>query len=224
VKRGVILPTFRDAAHDALDVARRCEEAGVDGVFAYDHLWPMGSPTRPSLAPFPVLAAVAARCPSLWVGPLVARVGMVGNDHLIGQFRALARVAPGRVVAAVGTGDAKSRDELEAYGLDFAGADRRRLDVEIVTRALRDEMPVWIGAGAPATNDLAAGLGATLNLWDADVATVAEHARRSPVTWAGPARPDLADWLDDLARAGSQWAIFAPGVDVVELANWRARG
>ncbi|MDE3139556.1 MAG: LLM class flavin-dependent oxidoreductase, partial [Acidobacteriota bacterium] len=147
MKLGVILPTFRDDARDALGVAAQCEHYGIDGVFAYDHLWPMGSPGRPSLAPFPVLAAVGARHPSLVVGPLVARVGMVATSHLVGQFRTLAAVAPGRVIAAIGTGDSKSRDELEAYGLDYASASERREMVAETARELRGEMSVWIGAG-----------------------------------------------------------------------------
>jgi alkanesulfonate monooxygenase SsuD/methylene tetrahydromethanopterin reductase-like flavin-dependent oxidoreductase (luciferase family) len=223
MKLGVILPTFRDQADDAFEVARRCEECGIDGVFAYDHLWPMGTPTRPSLAPFAVLAAVAARYPSLHVGPLVARVGMVGVAHLVRQFRSLASIAPGRVIAAVGTGDAKSRDELEGYGLVFASAEERRGEVERVVRTLRDEMAVWIGAGAQATNELARRLDVVLNVWDLDASRLGAFGATGPVTWAGPARKNLDGWLDELERAGAQWAVFAPGVDVAALANWRDR-
>ena len=59
IKLGVVLPSFRPTAADALDVARQADDAGIDGVFCYDHLWPMGRPDRPALAPFPLLAAVA---------------------------------------------------------------------------------------------------------------------------------------------------------------------
>jgi len=222
VKLGVILPTFRDDADDALAVAAQCERHGIDGVFAYDHLWPMGSPRRPSLAPFPVLAAVGARHPSLVVGPLVARVGMVATSHLVGQFRTLAAVAPGRVIAAIGTGDSKSRDELAAYGLDFASASERREMVAETTHELRDEMAVWIGAGAGATNELARELGVALNLWDTDAATTSSLASSGPVTWAGPSRDDLSAWLDQLETLGVTWAVLAPGVDVARLANWRS--
>ncbi len=38
---GVTLPTFRDDAA-ALDAARRAEALGLDGVFVFDHLWPLG--------------------------------------------------------------------------------------------------------------------------------------------------------------------------------------
>ena len=51
---GVLLPTFRDSAHDALATAAEAASHSLDGVFAYDHLWPMGQPERPALAPFPV--------------------------------------------------------------------------------------------------------------------------------------------------------------------------
>ena len=221
MKIGVILPTFRIEARDALDVAQRCEELGLDGVFVYDHLWPMGAPTRPSLAPFPVLAAVTRRCPSLVVGPLVARVGMVGTRHLVAQFRSLAHLAPERVIAAIGTGDSKSRDELEGYGLEFAGADERRALVEAAATALRDEMTVWIGAGAAPTNDLARRLGVTLNVWDADLEATTGFLGEGPVTWAGPAPENLAGWLDQLEAVGVAWAVLAPGADLETVANWR---
>jgi hypothetical protein len=221
VKIGVLLPTFRDNAIDALSAARRCEELSLDGVFAYDHLWPMGSPSRPSLAPFAVLAAVAQRSPTLYVGPLVARVGMVGTSHLVNQFRTLAALAPGRVIAAVGTGDTKSRDELEGYGLVLAIAEERRAVVEEVVVALKDDMTVWVGAGAGATNDVARRWGVALNLWDKVLDDVTTHVTAGPVTWAGPPREDLAGWLDALERVGVGWAVFAPNVDVDELANWR---
>jgi alkanesulfonate monooxygenase SsuD/methylene tetrahydromethanopterin reductase-like flavin-dependent oxidoreductase (luciferase family) len=227
VKLGVILPTFLNEATSALAVARECEALGIDGVFAYDHLWPMGAPTRPSLAPFPILAAVAARCPSLSVGPLVARVGMVGTEQLVSQFRSLALIAPGRVIAALGTGDTKGRDELEAYGLRFASAPERRDEVHKVVRRLQgldEEMTIWIGAGSPSTNELAWQLGVALNVWGADLATVKQLHGRGPLTWAGAAPAQLHAWLDDLHDAGTQWAVFAPQVDVRALANWRRGG
>ena len=60
MKLGVILPTFRDSAEDAFRAAALADERGLDGVFAFDHLWPIGDRERPALAPFPLLAAVAA--------------------------------------------------------------------------------------------------------------------------------------------------------------------
>ena len=84
MKVGVVLPTFQSSPAAALEVADAAVAAGVDGVFAYDHLWPMGSPTRPALAPFPVLAAVAARHDALCVGPNRDRCG---GERLVWQCR-----------------------------------------------------------------------------------------------------------------------------------------
>ncbi|MFZ1062375.1 MAG: LLM class flavin-dependent oxidoreductase [Acidimicrobiales bacterium] len=220
MKLGVLLPTFRAGSDDALDAARAAEEAGLDGVFAYDHLWPMGSPQRPSLAPFALLAAVATRH-DLVVGPLVARVGLVSTEHLVEQFRTLEHFAPGRVIAALGTGDKLSAPENEAYGLPALDPSTRRGLLEATWHELHDEMPVWFGAGATSTNELARRLGAGLNMWDAATDDVARESARGVTSWAGPAPSDVAAHLDALADAGATWAIFAPQTNVSDLKKWR---
>src|SRR5579884_2981736 len=64
VKVGVTLPQFRHEADTALAAARQAEELGLDGVFVFDHLWPMGSPDRPIISAAPVLGALAAPPPA----------------------------------------------------------------------------------------------------------------------------------------------------------------
>ena len=222
MRLGVLLPTFRGGGDDAFALADEAARAGLDGVFAYDHLWPMGSPRRPSLAPFALLAVIARRYDGLVVGPLVARVGLVGTEHLVGEFRTLERIAPGRVIAALGAGDRLSAPENEAYGLALLSPDVRRALIRETALALAPVMPVWIGAGAEATNDLARELGATVNLWNADDDRVREVATRGPVNWAGPAPPDLMPRLDALAAAGATWAILSPEAPIEALGEWRS--
>ncbi|HEY5104725.1 MAG TPA: LLM class flavin-dependent oxidoreductase, partial [Acidimicrobiales bacterium] len=152
MKLGVLLPTFRDNADDAFTTAREAEDAQLDGVFAYDHLWPMGSPERPSLAPFPVLASVAAQCPRLFVGPLVSRVGLFSTATLVEQYLTLEALAPRRVIAALGTGDKLSAAENTAYGLVYASADTRRELLKETIVALAPSIEVWCGAGSDKTN------------------------------------------------------------------------
>ena len=216
MKVGFLLPVFRWTPDDALAAAELGEQSGIDGVFAYDHLWPMGSPERPALSPFPVLAAVSVRCPSLTVGPLVARVGLTSDDHLIETFRSLELAAPGRVIAAIGTGDKLSTAENEAYGIAMQPVAERQAMVEHVAEALSGVMPVWIGAGAPATNAIAQRVGATLNYWQKT-----PESPTGPWNWAGNPRDDLEVQLDELAASGSTWAVFAPTVDVSRLGRWR---
>ena len=85
------LPRQPDAAFAA---AEEAVAAGIDGLFCYDHLWPMGQPERPALAPFPLLGALAARFgPSgdgtgdgPFFGTLVARIGLVPGPVLAAEF------------------------------------------------------------------------------------------------------------------------------------------
>jgi alkanesulfonate monooxygenase SsuD/methylene tetrahydromethanopterin reductase-like flavin-dependent oxidoreductase (luciferase family) len=222
VKLGVLLPTFRYGSEDALARARDAAAAGLDGVFAYDHLWPMGSPERPSLAPFPLLSVIAGRHEELVVGPLVARVSLVGSAHLIEQFQTLHALAAGRVVAPLGTGDKLSAPENEAYGLAALSGDERRELIREVATALSDTMPIWIGAGGGPTNSLARELGATLNLWDWSAPRVALMAPSGPVCWAGPVPEDLFATLSALDNAGASWAVLSPDAPIDQLREWRA--
>lgn len=221
MKLGVLLPTFRNGSADALAFADRAVEAGVDGLFAYDHLWPMGSPTRPSLAPFPLLAAVARRHAGVTVGPLVARVGLVGTSHLVEQFLTLESVAPSRVICALGSGDKLSAAENEAYDIGVRSADERRAMMAETARELRDRMPVWFGVGNDETNRVAREVAATINLWDAPPERVRAMAASGEVSWAGPASKGLGASLSALRDAGATWAVVAPDVDVEALRQWR---
>jgi alkanesulfonate monooxygenase SsuD/methylene tetrahydromethanopterin reductase-like flavin-dependent oxidoreductase (luciferase family) len=223
VKLGVLLPTFRDSPNDALRVALRAEELGLDGVFAFDHLWPIGDRERPALAPFPVLASVVGRCPTVSVGPLVARVGLVSTQTLVDQFATLNALAPRRVIAALGTGDELSKDEHLAYGLAYPAADERRELLAEALEALSATMEVWCGAGSTTTNHLARRYGVTLNFWGVPPARVREEAGDGPVNWAGPLGRDARDTLNELAAAGATWAISSEPSRIDELGEWRRR-
>jgi hypothetical protein len=237
VKVGVVLPTFRENADEAFAVAREAEHLGVDGAFCFDHLWPMGQPERPALAPFPVLAALAAATERITLGTLVARIGLVPNEVLVSEFATLASLAPGRVIAALGTGDSLSRAENEAYGIDFPPAAVRRTELMAGARQLTAaSIPVWIGGGSAETQRMVteAGIDAAVNVWQGTVPVVADLATRSEVTWAGvvPAPgagidhgpgdgrgrdggtggtddAALVALLHELAAAGATWAVFA---------------
>ena len=221
MKLGVLLPTFRNGAADAIAYADRAVEAGMDGLFAYDHLWPMGSPTRPSLEPFSLLAAVARRHERVVVGPLVARVGLTGTRHLVEQFLTLERIAPSRVICALGSGDKLSAAENEAYDIPMRSADHRRALMAETSRALRHRMPIWFGAGSDETNQVARDVGATINLWNAAPERLQEMSASGEVSWAGPVPKELSSTLNAIRDAGATWAVFAPDADVDALRKWR---
>jgi alkanesulfonate monooxygenase SsuD/methylene tetrahydromethanopterin reductase-like flavin-dependent oxidoreductase (luciferase family) len=219
---GITLPQFADAAEGALEAARTAETAGIDGVFCFDHLWPMGRPDRPALSSAPLLGALAASTSTLSIGTLVARVGLVPDEVLVAVLLSLADLSAGRLIAGLGTGDLLNRAENEAYGVPFGPADERRGRMAMVATTLRARgIPVWIGGGRAKTMAVADRVGAAVNVWGADAARVAALAADGrEVTWGGPVGrkvPEVASRLGELARAGASWAVCAwPGsVEVV---------
>jgi alkanesulfonate monooxygenase SsuD/methylene tetrahydromethanopterin reductase-like flavin-dependent oxidoreductase (luciferase family) len=232
IRTGIVLPTFRQSPADALEAAHEAFAAGVDGVFVYDHLWPLGQPDRPALAPFPILAALAAS-PDMpptpgggpYFGTLVARVGLVPNGVLLGQFGALDALAPGRIIAGLGTGDSLSEAENRAYGIPFPPAAERRQDMVELGLALRARgLTVWVAGGLAARVVETRAIGAALNVWDADPSLVASRSQGPEaveVTWGGPpptGEGTLETLMVALAGAGASWAIFGWPIDPVALA------
>jgi alkanesulfonate monooxygenase SsuD/methylene tetrahydromethanopterin reductase-like flavin-dependent oxidoreductase (luciferase family) len=240
VRIGVTLPQFRSHAEPALDTARRAEGAGLDGVFVFDHLWPLGQPHRPALHAFPLLGAVAAVTERVALGPLVARVGVLPDSVLVNTLVSLDRVCGGRLIAGLGTGDRANRAENEAYGVRYSPASDRLAAVLSCCGALRRAgVRTWVGGRSPAVREVAAGADGW-NAWGPDPATfAAEAATVAPAverTWAGQVligrtraeaeeklaahspRPglvwgtvdDLRDHVAALAAAGATWAVFAP--------------
>jgi alkanesulfonate monooxygenase SsuD/methylene tetrahydromethanopterin reductase-like flavin-dependent oxidoreductase (luciferase family) len=232
IRTGVVLPTFRDKPDEAFAAADEAVAAGVDGLFCYDHIWPLGQPERPALAPFPVLGALTARLAPKddgrggpFFGTLVARISLVSNDVLAAQFAALAALAPGRIIAGLGTGDRLSKEENRGYGLPFPLAAERRAELVALGRELkRAGIAVWVAGGPGYRLEEARAVGAALNVWDADPVAVAARAHGPEaieVTWAGPpppAGPPLAARLHALHDAGATWAVFGWPVDVGALA------
>ena len=229
LRTGVVLPTFRETPEAAFEAAAEAVAAGVDGLFCYDHIWPIGQPERPALAPFPILGALATRFAPRgdgdgpYLGTLVARIGLVPNAVLAGQFTALGHLAPGRVIAGLGTGDKLSEQENQAYGIAFDPAAQRRAElVELARDLVGAGITVWVAGGPAGRTEEARASGAALNVWDVDPSVVAERTAGGAleVTWAGPppaASPPLADRLAALRRAGATWAVFGWPVDVSEL-------
>lgn len=221
MKIGVLAPVFRHGVDEALDVARRAEQAGLDGVFVYDHLWPMGSPQRPALHSHELLAALAAETSQVAVGTLVARVGLVPDAVLVNVFVSLHRMFGDRVVAGLGTGDRLSAAENLAFGVPYPPAGDRLASLAAVCERLRAAgVTTWVGGRSRATHDAARRHAHALNLWGVDAEAVAAVGDVA-VTWGGPLTPGQAPVvLPALRDAGATWAVCAllDGATVDELA------
>lgn len=200
----------------------------MDGVFVFDHLWAIGRPSRPATPAIALLGALCTGTTTCRIGSLVARVGLVPTEVMVSELLTIQHLSSGRLIAGIGTGDSKSAAENLAFGISFEPADRRRSLVRSVGRRLSDGgVEVWVGGGSARTNEVAREEGFALNLWGASperVRSAAAAAGTGTVTWAGPAPPagELRSHLERIKAAGASWAVYAWGLDLVELA--RARG
>jgi alkanesulfonate monooxygenase SsuD/methylene tetrahydromethanopterin reductase-like flavin-dependent oxidoreductase (luciferase family) len=214
VKIGVTLPTFTTEARRVLDAARAAEDAGLHGVFSFDHQFPIGHPERPSLSIYPVLGAVGAVTSWIRVGSLVARIGLLPDEVVVASLESLSAIVGERVVAGLGTGDEQSVAEHLAYGLPYFGFTNRVERLVGAAQRLRAAgIECWVGAGGHVTIETAEATGATLNMWGATPERVAKAAAHGavPVSWGGPMPSDLDQataLLASLAEAGATWAVW----------------
>ena len=224
VKLGVLLPTFRNGAADALAFADRAVEAGLDGLFAYDHLWPMGSPTRPSLAPFPVARGRRAAPPGRH--RRTTRRARRSRGH-VAPRRAVPDARTRRALAR----DLRARSGRQTFGgrergLRRTGAQRRRTpgaDGRDRARALRDRDARLVRRRERRDESCGArDVGATINLWDAAPERVARDGDvgRGELGRTARRRTSRRRW-SAIRDAGATWAVFAPDVDVEALRQWR---
>ncbi len=132
----------------------------------------------------------------------------------MGELVSLDRMAPGRLIAGLGTGDSKSAAENLAFGIPFAAPDERRVALRECAASTCSRPACrcgWAAAPAPPPS------------WPWSSAPPSTCGRASPppwprlqprceVTWAGPVAEDaprIAQWLQEVAGAGATWAVCA---------------
>ncbi|HEV8623774.1 MAG TPA: LLM class flavin-dependent oxidoreductase [Acidimicrobiia bacterium] len=197
VRVGLTLPSFQSEPDRVLAVARVAEDAGLDGVFLFDHLFrrrgdAAGAERRPALELLTMTAAVAATTERVAVGTLVARATLRPPATLRAAFDTLACIAPGRIIAGLGGGDDESLAEDTAFGVlpgDPAPAssgtatlepgayrlDRLEATVEaLVGRAY----PVWVAGVSPGAVRIAAERADGWNRWGGLPASFGAAAER----------------------------------------------
>jgi alkanesulfonate monooxygenase SsuD/methylene tetrahydromethanopterin reductase-like flavin-dependent oxidoreductase (luciferase family) len=207
VRIGLQLPLFTEDASKPLERAHRAEELGFDGVFAFDHLIPLGGPADgPSLEAYAVLAAAAASTERLTLGTLVTRVTLRHAGLLAKQAASLDEMSDGRFVLAMGTGDEASRLEAESFGFPLPRRDERRRLLEETALACKalfrgdpwtgGELvpamvgpllpppttpggpPVWLGGTSNAVVELAGRIADGWNGWGLSLERFAAKASR----------------------------------------------
>ena len=193
---GATLPQFRADVEVAIAAARRIEALGLDGVFVFDHLWPIGNPDGVVLHAHTLLGALAAETRRVRLGSLVARVGLLPDAVLVNTLASVAHVAGAeRTIAGVGSGDALSKPENLAFGVEYESVSARIAAVGRVCRGLRDRgVTTWAGGRSPELRQVAADDADALNVWGASPAEVVSEiedlraragGRDVTTTWGG---------------------------------------
>ena len=205
MKVGLVLPLFSGDAPRVLSFAKRAEELGYDGVFAFDHFFPPGAARdRPSLEAFATLAAVAAVTSRVAVGTLVTRAQLRPAGLLAKTAANIDLLSGGRMILGLGTGDPIDDPEHRGFGIPSMGkADRRAHLAETVQAvkglfrgepwaggahvpamggpmlpppAVAGGPPVWLGGQADEVVRLAGRLADGWNGWGLEPAHLARKA------------------------------------------------
>lgn len=168
LRLGITLPSFRAEPEPVLAVARAAEAAGLDGIFAFDHLFREKgaadqSEIRPALELLTTMARVAAETSTITVGSLVARASLRPPATLVAGLDTIARIAPGRLIAGIGAGDDESARENATFGVE--PSDPLTCLGEAADHLRGRGYAVWIGGASPAVARLAATGSDGWNLW-----------------------------------------------------------
>lgn len=149
------LPTFGrflgDDLHRVVEVARACEQAGIDQLAVSDHvvmgpdvtLYPWGrfptTPDQPWMEPLTVLAAVAGATERIGLHTSILVAPLRPAALLAKQTATLDVLSQGRLTLGVGTGWQEA--EFAAVGLDFARRGQLLEETIGACRQLWTQMP-----------------------------------------------------------------------------------
>ncbi len=205
-KVGLVLPVFTADPARPIEAARDADSLGFDGIFASDHLLPVGGPADgPALECFTTLAAAGAITRRVAVGALVTRAGLREAGMIAKLGANLDAITGGRAILGLGTGDRLSEREHEAFGfpVESPAARTERLtetveavrallsgaayaggrvvppvDGPILPRPVRPGgPPLWIGGTSDRMIGVAAHLGDAWNGWGLPLHAFVEKVR-----------------------------------------------
>jgi alkanesulfonate monooxygenase SsuD/methylene tetrahydromethanopterin reductase-like flavin-dependent oxidoreductase (luciferase family) len=202
---GLTLPQFSARPGPAIDACRNARRLGFGGVFVFDHLWPLGAPSRPALECWTLLAAVASeagRAPGgLRVGTLVTRAGLRAPALVARMAATVGQVAGTRPVIGVGRGDLANQPENLAFGLPFGTPADRARAVEDTVAALRGPLARPRSTGAPPRGSPDPSRSTGAPPWGSP------DPSAPPEVWVGGTGPGARDLAGRLADGWNGWAL-----------------
>jgi alkanesulfonate monooxygenase SsuD/methylene tetrahydromethanopterin reductase-like flavin-dependent oxidoreductase (luciferase family) len=137
---GVSIRTIRAEPRWWLDSARRLDEAGFAGVWAWDHFMGRGDVTVPVVESWTALAMAAGVTSRATVGSFVLNV-MNRHPAVVARMASTLHIASGgRLMLGIGIGGHPK--EHAAYGIDFPAAPERVARLEEAVAVIR---ALWTG-------------------------------------------------------------------------------
>jgi alkanesulfonate monooxygenase SsuD/methylene tetrahydromethanopterin reductase-like flavin-dependent oxidoreductase (luciferase family) len=212
---GATLPQFTEDPDPFVEGAQRAEEAGLDSIWVFDHIWPLtGGRRRSILEAWTALAYVAAETKRIRIGTLVTRSSLRHPALLAKMIATVAEIAPGRLTVAIGSGDEANRAENESYGIPYFSGDasvlQLRSTVEVVTRYLT-QGPVEV----------------TDRFVQIDALPPSPRPPERPMVWIGGRGDDVLEVAAEHADGWNGWGgtprrFRQDASNLVELAGGRA--
>jgi alkanesulfonate monooxygenase SsuD/methylene tetrahydromethanopterin reductase-like flavin-dependent oxidoreductase (luciferase family) len=137
---GVSIRTIRAEPRWWLDSARRLDEAGFAGIWAWDHFMGRGDVTVPVVECWTALAMAAGVTSRVTVGSFVSNV-MNRHPAVVARMASTLQIASGgRLMLGIGIGGHPK--EHVAYGIDFPAAPERVVRLEEAVAVIR---ALWTG-------------------------------------------------------------------------------
>jgi alkanesulfonate monooxygenase SsuD/methylene tetrahydromethanopterin reductase-like flavin-dependent oxidoreductase (luciferase family) len=190
---GVSLPQFSADPRAFMDGVERARDVGLDSVWLFDHLWPLsGGKDRPVLEAWSALGWLAATTTDIEIGTLVTRSSL-RSPALLGKMAAtVGAMAPGRTIVAIGSGDALSKPENDAFGVPYYAGERRVQQLVSTVRAVRSYL----------TQDVVTLEDDFVSLEDLPASPNAEPP---PRLWIGGRGEDLLQCAGEVADGWNAW-------------------
>lgn len=216
----VTLPQFTRDPDTVAAAATRAESLGFDGVFLFDHLFPLDGKDRPIVESFVALGSVIAATERVQVGTLVLRAPMRDPEVTADAILTAQSLSGGRVVCGLGAADSLSKPEFEAYGIPFGRAAERLSAVSATVEAIRrresapGRVSIWLGGTSSAVQDMAAQIADAWNVWAVQPDWLVERLDGGEVagtiTWGGQVllAEDQGALADALALRGSSRGVL----------------
>jgi len=236
VQVDILLDGFGAAWDDVRDAAVAAGEAGITGVWVFDHVDGRVYGAPHVLEGWTLLSALAVAVPDVMLGPLVLNVANRPPGVLAAMASTLQHISGGRLLLGLGAGARPGTPyarEQETIGQPVYGAVQRRLQVEHCIEEVRTlwrqpgfldpdpEPPIIIGAHGEKMADLAGRIADGINIPAShprlgELVDVARAARRrvgaDPDELMVTVLAQLGDpWLDPDSPARKRLA--AVGVD-----------